>query len=27
MVVGLMFILDVAQAILDPRVRDEVLKT
>jgi len=27
MVVGLMFILDIAQAVLDPRVRDEVLKT
>ena len=27
MVVGLMFILDVTQAILDPRVRDEVLNT
>jgi peptide/nickel transport system permease protein len=26
MVVGLMFILDVVQALLDPRVRDEVLK-
>ncbi len=26
MVVGLMFILDVAQALLDPRVRDEVFK-
>jgi ABC-type dipeptide/oligopeptide/nickel transport system permease component len=26
MVVGLMLILDVAQAILDPRVRDEVFK-
>lgn len=27
MVVGLMFLLDILQAILDPRVRDEVLKT
>lgn len=27
MVAGLMFILDVTQALLDPRVRDEVLKT
>lgn len=27
MVIGLMFILDVLQAALDPRVRDEVLKT
>jgi len=27
MVIGLMFILDVAQAILDPRVRDEVFKS
>jgi ABC-type dipeptide/oligopeptide/nickel transport system permease component len=27
MVVGLMFILDMVQALLDPRVRDEVLKT
>jgi len=26
MVISLMFILDVLQAILDPRVRDEVLK-
>ena len=27
MVLGLMFILDVVQAILDPRVREEVLKS
>jgi len=26
MVVGLMFILDIVQAILDPRVRDEVMQ-
>lgn len=27
MVLGLMFILDIIQALLDPRVREEVLKT
>ncbi|HET9587909.1 MAG TPA: ABC transporter permease [Anaerolineales bacterium] len=27
LVIGLMFLLDIAQAILDPRVREEVLKT
>lgn len=27
MVIGLMFLLDVIQAVIDPRVRDEVLKT
>ena len=27
LVIGLMFLLDIAQAVLDPRVRDEVLKT